>query len=144
MTPSQRAVFNQVKEFVLENRSASSSMLNGAELSFSNTFSAGERALLINLAHDLRLTLSWDGYDEEGQNIVVLRFPGALEPPSDDQDSEGDSQDEATAVAAVDFVLRKYNEAKTFVETAEDNFDSREELKLQCKVDNWKRTYYLV
>ena len=144
MTPPQRMIFNQVKEFVLENRSISSSELRSAELSMPNTFSAGERAFLTNLALDLHLTLSWDEYDEEDQNLVVLRFPGALESPLEEQDSDSDSQDDTEATAAVDRVLGKYEKAKMQMENAEDNFDSREELRLQRKMDDWKRAYYLV
>lgn len=144
MTPSQRIIFDQVRAFVLQNRSTSTSQLRRAELSMPNLFSAGERAFLINLAHDLHLSLSWDEYDEDDQNLVVLRFPGALEPLLDEQDSESDSQDEAEATAAVDRVLRKYDKAKMLMENAEDNFDSREDFRLKQKMDDWKRTYYLV
>ena len=109
-----------------------------------NLFSAGERAFLINLARDLHLTLSWDEYDEEDQNLVVLRFPVELESLLDERDSESDSQDEAEATAAVDRVLRKYDQAKMLTENAEDSFDSREERRLKQKMDDWKRVYYSV
>jgi 5'-3' exoribonuclease 1 len=142
MTPSQRVIFNQVKTFVLENRSISSSELRNAKLSMPNMFSAGERAFLTNLTQDLHLTPSWDEYDHEDQNLVVLRFPGALESPLDDEDSESDSQDEAEATTAVDRVLRKYDKAKMLMENVEDNFDSREEIRLKQKMDEWKRKYY--
>lgn len=98
----------------------------------------------MNLAQDLHLTLSWDEYDDDDQNLVVLRFPGALESPLDDEDSESDSQDEEEAAAAVDRVLGKYDKAKILMEDADDNFDSREENKLKQKMDEWKRTYYRV
>lgn len=137
-------IFDQVKAFVLENRSMSSSELRDVELSMPNAFSAGERAFLAGLALDLHLTLSWDEYDEADQNLVVLRFPGALESPLDERDSDSDSQDEVEATAAVDRVLRKYDKAKMLMETAEDNFDSREELRLKRKMDDWKRAYYSV
>ena len=137
-------IFHQVKAFVLENRSMPSSELRNIDLSMPNVFSARERALLVNLAQDLHLTLSWDEYDDDDQNLVVLRFPGALESPLDDEDSESDSQDEEEAAAAVDRVLGKYDKAKILMEDADDNFDSREENKLKQKMDEWKRTYYRV
>lgn len=137
-------IFNQVKTFVLENRSTSSSELRNVELTMPNVFSAGERAFLTTLAQDLHLTLSWDEYDDEDQNLVVLRFPGALESPLDDEDSESDSQDDVEATAAVDRVLHKYDKAKMLMENVEDNFDSREELRLKQKMDDWKREYYSV
>ncbi|KAF9778851.1 exonuclease II [Thelephora terrestris] len=138
MTPSQRMIFDQVKSFVLENRSTSTSELRRAELSMPNLFSAREREFLTNLARDLHLTLSWDEYDEEDQNLVVLRFP---ESALDEQESESDSQDEAATVA-VDRVLKKYDKAKMLMENAEDNFDAREQLRLKQKMDDWKREYY--
>ena len=144
MTPSQRIIFDQVKTFVLENRSISASEIKGAELSMPNIFSAGERAFFTDLSLDLHLALSWDEYDDDDQNLVVLRFPGALESPLDEQDSDSDSQDDAEATAAVDRVLSKYDKAKTVMEDAEDNFDSREEIRLKRKMDDWKRGYYLV
>jgi len=137
-------IFNQVKSFVLENRPLSSPELRNAELSMPNVFSAGERAFLTNLAQDLHLTLSWDEYDDEDQNLVVVCFPGALDSPLDDEDSESDSQDEAEATAAVDRVLQKYDKARMLMEDVEDNFDSREELRLKQKMDEWKRAYYQV
>ena len=144
MTPSQRIIFNQVKTFVLENRSIPSSELRNAELSMPNMFSAGERAFLTDLAQHLHLTLSWDEYDDEDQNLVVLRLPGVLESPLDDEDSESDSPDDEEATAAVDRVLRKYDKAKMLMEDVQDNFDSREELRLKQKMDEWKRAYYWV
>ena len=144
MTPSQRMIFNQVKAFVAENRSISSSELRNAKLSMPNMFSARERAFLTSLAQDLHLALSWDEYDDEDQNLVVLRFPGALEAPLDDEDSESDSQGEAEATTAVDRVLRKYDKAKMLMENVDDNFDSREDARLEQKMDEWKQAYYRV
>ena len=144
MTPSQRMIFNQVKTFVLENRSIPSSEFRNAELSMPNVFSAGERAFLTNLAQDLHLTLSWDEYDDEDQNLVVLHLPEVLESPLDDEDSESDSPDDEEATAAVDRVLRKYEKAKMLTENVQDNFDSREELRLKQKMDEWKQAYYWV
>lgn len=137
-------IYNEVKTFVLGNRSIPSSELRNAKLSMPNVFSAGERAFLTNLTQDLHLTPSWDEYDDEDQNLVVLRFPGVLESPLDDEDSESDSQDEAEATAAVDRVLRKYDKGKMLMEDADDNFDSREETRLKQKMDEWKRVYYWV
>lgn len=114
------------------------------ELSIPNKLSSGEQAFLANLALDLHLTLSWDEYDEDDQNLVVLRFPGALESPIDEEDSDSDPQDDTEATAAVDRVLRKYEKAKMLMENAEDNFDLREELRLKQKMDDWKRAYYSV
>jgi len=142
-TISQRKIFDQVKKFVLDNRSTSSSQQGVAELSMPNTLPAGERVFLTGLARDLLLVLSWDEYDGEDQNLVVLRFPAALWSISD-EDNENDSQDEPDTTAAVDHTLRKYDEAEILKGTVEDNFDLREEHRLEQKMDEWKRTYYSV
>ena len=144
MTPSQKNLYDQVREFVLGNRSISPSKAKNAELSMPNLFSAEERAFLTSLAQDLHLTLFWDEYDEDDQNLVVLCLPSVLESHIDEEGSESDSQDEEEATAAIDRVLRKYDKREILVENAEGDFDSREELRLKEKMDEWKRAYYLV
>ena len=44
-----------------------------------NTFPAFERQFIGTLAEDLHLLVTWDEYDEDDQNIVTWKFPGALE-----------------------------------------------------------------
>jgi 5'-3' exoribonuclease 1 len=136
MTPSQRRIFDRVKAFVLTARSISSSELRDAELSIPNAFSIEERTFLTNLAQDLHLALSWDEYDDEDQNLVVLRFSGGLEPPQDGEGGKGDSQDEAEATAAVDCMLRKWDNAKMPAENVEGDYEQ--------KMDECKRAYYSV
>ncbi|KAF9781094.1 exonuclease II [Thelephora terrestris] len=142
MTRSQNEIFSQVKALVLERRSIPSTEQREVKLSFPNTFGAGERAFITKLADDLHLELSWDEYDEEDQNLAVLLFPGAFEPPSDEKVSESGSQGGVDTTAAVDCALRKYDEAKILMETPDDSFDSREGDKLKKKMDDWKRAYY--
>lgn len=143
MTLSQRKIFDQVKTFVLENRSTSPLQQGTAQLSMPNTLPAGERVFLTRLARDLHLTLSWDEYDEEDQSLVVLRFPAALGPISD-EDNEDDSQDEPDTIATVDRALRTYDETEILMESGEDNFDLREEHRSEQKMSEWKRAYYSV
>jgi hypothetical protein len=141
MTPSQNAILNQVKAFVLETRSTSSERAD-SQLIMPNVFRTGERAFLTKLARDLHLILSWGEYDEEGQNLAVLLFPGARELPLDEQDSG--SEDEVDSMAAVDRALREYDEVEIIAETLEDDLDSQEGLRLQQKMGDWKRAYYRV
>jgi 5'-3' exoribonuclease 1 len=129
---------------VLERRLIPSSEQREVKLSLPNTFGARERAFITKLADDFHLELSWDEYDEEDQNLAVLQFPGAFEPPSDEKVSESGSQGGVDTTAAVDCALRKYDEAKILMETLDDNFDSREGDKLKQKMDDWKRAYYAV
>lgn len=144
MTSSQYTILDQVKAFVLENHSISSPEQREAELSMHNTLKAKDRTFLATLADDLHLTLSWDEYDEEGQNLVVLRFPVALELPTDEQDSWSGSQDKVDATAALDCIWRKYDGAEILVETVDGISGLQEELILKQKMDDWKRAYYSV
>jgi 5'-3' exoribonuclease 1 len=154
MTISQRMIFDQVKAFVLENRSSSSSDAKKALLTMPNMFSAGDKAFINKLADDLHLTITWDEYDEQDQNLLIWRFPGSLEEPllaangTDGDDGEGSDEwtdeDEEEGREAVDRVLKKYETARVAMENAEDNFDMREEQRLKEKMDEWKRSYYQV
>ena len=114
LTPSQRSIFDSVEAFVLEHRSLHSpSQLRNARLDMPNTFPARDRTFITDLANDLHLELMWDEYDENDQNLVTFRFPGALEPPlptddaGDENDEEWESEDDEEATEAVDRVLKK-------------------------------------
>lgn len=126
-----------------------------------NTFAARERNFISTLAEDLRLRVSWDEYDEDDQNLVVLRFPGALEeaipetPPEgeegdeeeewEDVEEEEEEEEDAEGKAAVDRVLTKYAKAKVVNEETEGGgFDARYEAAVNGKMDEWKRGYYRV
>lgn len=132
-----------------------------------NTFPARERRFITDLAAELHLDVSWDGYDDEDQNLVVFRLPGASQnggskatngtkgstPPEVEQDGDDDNEDwvdesdeseeEPEALEAVDRVLKKYERAKV-ADEEEDDFDIRHERALQERMDEWKRGYYRV
>jgi 5'-3' exoribonuclease 1 len=75
LTRPQREIFNKVKQFVMENRSApSTSHLRAARLAMRNDFPARERAFIGTLAQDLHLTIRWDEYDDEDENLVTWGF----------------------------------------------------------------------
>ena len=147
-------IFDQVKAFVLDNRSGPSSSMRKALLQMPNVFSAGDKAFISTLAEDLHLTITWDEYDEQDQNLLIWRFPGSLEEPipssngtdgDDEVESEEDEEEEEEeGREAVDRVLKKYETAKVAMENAHDNFDMREEQRIKEKMDEWKRAYYRV
>ncbi len=137
LTASQREIFDEVKGFVLEHRgSLSPKHLRDAQLSMPNTFSAGDRKFINDLGNDLHLELAWDEYDEQDQNLVTLRFPGALEEPlpvngneerdEDGADDEWEDEDEEGR-EAVDRVLKKYEKAKVMNDAVDRDFDARYE-----------------
>jgi 5'-3' exoribonuclease 1 len=122
-----------------------------------NDFPARERAFISQLAAELYLDVKWDEYDDEDQNLIIIRLPnwsGAEngsntnegDAESDDEDEnwvdESDEEDEE-ANEAVDRVLKKYEKAEV-VEEEEEDFDTRHERNVQEKMDEWKRGYYRV
>lgn len=149
LTKPQRIIFDEVKAFVLSRRKPQSGEEVPTELTMPNTFPARERRFITTLATDLNLDIFWDEYDDEDQNLVVLRLPdthdGAAEDGGDDEGpwEDVDSEEDAEAQEAVDRVLNKYEKAKV-VEDEEEDFDVRHERAVQEKMDEWKRNYYRV
>lgn len=158
LTRPQREIFDKVKEFVLEHRNPSSpERANRTRLAMPNLFPARERQFINKLAEDLHLSLTWDEYDDEDQNLVTWRFPGELEEPlpegqgngtpeaaAEGDDEEWEDEDDEESRAAVDRVLAKYEKAKVQEDDKEGDFDARYELSVKEKMDEWKRNYYRV
>ncbi|KAL6301387.1 exonuclease II [Sparassis latifolia] len=158
LTRPQREIFDKVKGFVLEHRSpASPAHARKSRLVMPNIFAARERQFISTLAQDLHLSLTWDEYDEEDQNLVTLRFPGELEEPlpegkngssgegtpeTEDDNDEWEDEDDEESRAAVDRVLNKYEKAKVMKDDKEGDFDARYEMSIKDKMDEWKRGYY--
>ncbi|ETW83387.1 hypothetical protein HETIRDRAFT_444676 [Heterobasidion irregulare TC 32-1] len=150
LTPSQRSIFDSVKAFVLEHRGLHSpAQLRNARLDMPNTFPARDRTFITDLANDLHLELTWDEYDENDQNLVTFRFPGALEPPlptddaGDENDEEWESEEDEEATEAVDRVLKKYAKAKVSNDEEDGDFDTRHDRSVKAKMDEWKKGYYV-
>ncbi|KAL1753974.1 exonuclease II [Schizophyllum commune] len=103
LTRAQREIFDKVQRFVLEGRENNN--YKTAKLMMKNDFSARERKFIADLAAELHLCLTWDEYDmmdeevEGGVNVVVWRFPGALEEPlpepTPEETAEGEKDDAA-------------------------------------------------
>lgn len=120
-----------------------------------NNFPARDRKFIQDLADDLHLSVTWDEYNEDDQNLVTWRFPGELEEPvpengnnghaedGEDDDEWEDEEDEESRVA-VDRVLTKYSKARVADDDREGDFDARYEMSIKEKMDDWKRTYYKV
>jgi 5'-3' exoribonuclease 1 len=141
----------------MDNRKNASSSSNRPErLAFNNTFPARERTFITNLAQELHLTVRWDEYDEQDENLVTLRLPGAANgevsndgtprggSPPDDDEGEWEDVDDEESNAAIDRVLKKYIKAPVEDPDAEGTFDERHERSVKEKMDEWKRGYYKV
>lgn len=154
LTLSQREIFDKVQRFVLQQRGGGGGASGkAARLEILNDFPARDRSFINSLAADLHLELAWDEYDENDRNIVTFSVPvpGSLEEPRADLEGEdegdedewvSDEEDEE-ARNAVDRVLDKYRKAKVLEHPSED-FDERYEKTLKEKMDEWKRSYYMV
>lgn len=150
LTLSQREIFDKVQRFVLQQRGVGASG-KMARLELVNEFPARDREFINTLGVDLHLELAWDEYDENDRNIVTFRVPGAHEEPQvGAEDGDGGNEDEwvseeedEEARNAVDRVLDKYRKAKV-LEHASEDFDERYERVVKERMDDWKRTYYMV
>jgi 5'-3' exoribonuclease 1 len=154
LTSSQSEIFEKVQKFVLQQRDVAA---NGKQrrLDLQNNFPARDREFITTLAKDLNLELAWDEYDEHDQNLVTFRPPGMPEEVQEEQEGGGDAEAEADdedwtsdeedeeARDAVDRVLDKYRKAKV-VELSGADFDERYEQAVKDKMDEWKRSYYMV
>ncbi|KAG2365950.1 hypothetical protein BDR07DRAFT_594487 [Suillus spraguei] len=74
LTRPQRDIFDQVQQFVLQNPRKPSQHRTAA-LTMPDTFPARERKFISTLAEELHLSVTWDEYDEEDQNLVTWRLP---------------------------------------------------------------------
>jgi 5'-3' exoribonuclease 1 len=156
LTRPQRDIFDKVQHFVLQNR-RKSSQHRTAVLTMPNTFPARERKFISTLAEELNLSVTWDEYDEEDQNLVTWRLPGviddsltetAAEHGDGNENSEGewedvDEEDEEGRVA-VDRVLKKFDKAPVEDDEEGGGFDARHEQSINDKMAEWKRGYYKV
>ena len=141
---------------MLEHRNPTSEAhLRRSRLSMVNSFPARERKFISTLAEDLHLSLTWDEYNDDDQNLVVWRFPGELEEqlPENGNGAEGgqgedddawEDEDDEESRAAVDRVLAKYAKAKVMKDDEPGDFDARYEWSIKEKMDEWKRGYYQV
>ncbi|KAI6154652.1 exonuclease II [Pisolithus tinctorius] len=153
LTRTQRKIFDEVKEFVLSNRGSRS--IN--PLTMPNTFPARDRKFISKLSEDLHLLTSWDEYDDDDQNLIILRLPDTLREPIPDvddeeigvEDKEGEGEwedvpeeEDEEALLAVDRVLAKYEKADVADGDEGGSFDNRYEASIQEKLTEWKRNYY--
>ncbi|KAG6331105.1 hypothetical protein ID866_7983 [Astraeus odoratus] len=154
LTRAQRDIFDDIKAFVLENRGKRS----GEPFTMPNTVPARDRKFIAKLSEELHLSVTWDEYDEEDQNLITLRLPNMLEEPvadlddadaaeEDDGDGEewedvSDDEDDEEARAAIDRVLKKYEKARVVDDDEGGGFDARHEASINEKMTEWKKNYY--
>lgn len=120
-----------------------------------NTFPSRDRTFISTLGTDLHLSITWDEYDEEDQNLVTWRLPGSMdesmpepgfEPDAGEDDGQWEdvSEEEEESQLAIDRVLKKYEKAPVKDDDEGGGFDARHEKSVSDKMDEWKRGYYKV
>lgn len=105
-----------------------------------NTFPARERKFITELGEALHLSLRWDEFDDDDDNLVTWSLPGTdLDPPPPEAEPEEEDEE---AKLAVDRVLKKYEKAPVWDEDADGGFDARHDRAIKEKMDEWKKGYY--
>ena len=105
------------------------------ELKIVNDLSAGDRNFVKKLVKELHLNIWWDEFDELDRNLITLALPN----PDDDEDDDEVAEEEGRK--ASERVLKKYLSAPVL--THED-FDEREDERMQANINKWKNSYYHV
>lgn len=142
ITRDQQQMLLSIEQLVLQARKKkrTDEDIEGVnKLSFVNSFPARDRAFLQRIASDLYLTLTWDEYDDQDQNLAVLRLP----PQRGGEEEDGESSEEdMEGTVAVDRVLRRYKKMKILED--EGTAEERYEAALKGRMEDWKRNYYRV
>jgi hypothetical protein len=109
LSEPQKRIFDHLSSFILSNLFPLSP---SAQAQFPNTFSARDQRFLSDLAEKLRLYVTYDEFNEEGENLVTVRFDEALvklaQEEEDDEEEgiseeseEGESSSEAEEIGIV-------------------------------------------
>lgn len=136
LTSEQRLLFEEVKTFVLESLPSPSA---DASLALPAKYPARDRLFLSTLANKLRLSCSFDEFDDEtDEPLIVLRFGEDVVFDSEDENDGGEARQ------AVDRVLAAYDKAPTIEDASESDFEDEYAKKLAAKHIEWKHDYYRV
>ncbi|XP_006459675.1 hypothetical protein AGABI2DRAFT_184268 [Agaricus bisporus var. bisporus H97] len=100
LTKPQRDIFAKVKGYILASRKGPLS--KAGKLTMLNTFPASERAFVTRLAEELHLSLRFDEFDENDNNILTLTLPGVQEDDEDGGVSKNEEEKEANGTSSSD------------------------------------------
>ncbi|CAE6444875.1 unnamed protein product [Rhizoctonia solani] len=126
LTPSQKDLAMKIQDLVHQGHQDPSVR----QLQLPNTLPAGDRAFLNGLCQELHLSVWWDEFDEEGQNLVTIALP--------EQDEDDEEADEEGYQASMR-VFKKYVTAQVL---HPEGFDEREDDRLKAALKKWKEDYY--
>lgn len=102
-----------------------------------------DRRFLTELADALRLSISYDEFNEDDEAVIVLEFDETMLALSREEDSDDEAEKEGNM--AIERVLAKYDRAPTAKAFDEDEDLETEHAKvLEEKMAQWKNDYYKV
>ncbi|GAA5930973.1 hypothetical protein JCM1841_003667 [Sporobolomyces salmonicolor] len=97
LTQTQKAIFTSLQAFLLSSL-ASLSTASSASLQFPNDLSSRDKRFLSDLADELRLVVTYDEFNDAGENLVSVRFDDEMlrlaKEEEEDEEEEGVSTEE--------------------------------------------------
>ncbi|KAI8137507.1 XRN 5'-3' exonuclease N-terminus-domain-containing protein [Fennellomyces sp. T-0311] len=134
ITETQKKLFGQIKEFILEHSPA-----NPGQLHFPSNLKARDRRFIEVAANDFNLHYATEYSNEDNSKHVYIEFEENEEGEEDVSEEEMDEE----ALAARDRVLAKYETARVIKdELTEEELYRIEEEKYYADHKEWKRQYY--
>lgn len=137
LTKEQRRLFFLVKAFVLDNLATLSP---NARLEFPATLPARDCRILVDIADELHLGVTYDEFDAAGRNLIVLSFEEEMMELARE---EGEGED-AEWKDAIKRVISKYEKAEVAKDFDEEEWEDSHAKVLEEKMTTWKKEYYKV
>ena len=136
ITETQKKIFGQIKEFILEHSPA-----NPGQLHFPANLKARDRRFVEVVAKEFNLHFATEYSNEDNSKHVYIEFEENEEGEEDASEEEIDEE----ALAARDRVLAKYENARVIKdELTEEELSRIEQEKYEADHKEWKRQYYWV
>lgn len=94
----------------------------------------------------MNLVITYDEFDAEGINLVVLLFDAELLNLANEISSDEDEAEPASGEwkSAIERVLKKYEKAEVAKDFDENEWEDEHAKQLQEKMNTWKKEYYRV
>lgn len=145
LTKEQRTIFTLVKDFLNSNLPHPSPNAR-LEIVATTVSTQRDRRFLSDLADELRLEATYDEFDPDGNNLIVLSFDQAMidfnkEEAGASGSDEGDADEGREAIQRV---LKKYEKAQTAKEFDEAEWEEEQAVIIKEKMATWKNNYYRV
>ncbi|GAA5932467.1 chromatin-binding exonuclease XRN1 [Sporobolomyces koalae] len=141
LTESQKKLFTNLQSF-LTTSLASLETAEKASYQFPNDLAAKDKKFLADFADDLKLVVTYDEFDDEGQNLVTVKFDEeiirlAKEEEEEDgfstEEEDGDESSEAEEIGIVHLSLNGQVERQAKKKQANDEAEWQKAIKRVLK-----------